>query len=183
MAAAAIAAVLFCAIGAHAGQRRHSGGYQLSGGPLAHVTHEVDLWERAYQRRDKQTLIMKLLVTTKDADKVEQRYQWLRGYGPTDMPGTVHPPILFDRNKGSFHPTQYALMKTTKISPAEWDNTVQEKGTYHDEEGDWMVTRVRHITVVKVGANYYVKNYYLEDNPDAYGFGVDDIKDKMTKAQ
>jgi hypothetical protein len=180
-----VAAMMLTAVNsgvcASAGQAQRPRGYALTGGNLAHVTHEVDVWERAYQRRDKQTMINKLLAPTTDAGTIEKRFQWLRGYGPHDMPGTVHPPILFDNRKGSFHPTQYALMKTTKIGPNLWDNTVQETGSYHDEDGAYRVTRVRHIKVVKSGSNWYVQDYYLAENPEDYGFYVDDIQDKMTK--
>lgn len=155
--------------------------YGIVAGPVAQVSHCVDQFERAYQKKDKKTMIFVLMLPTKDAGTLEKRYQWYRGYGPTDMPGTVHPPILFETTKGSFVPTAYALQSTTKETPTQWHAVVQEWGTYHDEDGAYKVKRVRQIKLVKDGARWYIADYYIQENPEDYGFYVDDIIDKMTK--
>ena len=58
--------------------------------------------------------------------------------------------------------------------------TVDEKGTYTDEDGKYKVERTRHIACRKVGGKWYIEDYPAPSEDDL-GFGVDDIRDKMTK--
>jgi len=78
----------------------------------AAVLATVNQFEQAYKRKDKKTLLMKLMVPTSDAGALENGYQWLRGYGPTDMPGTRHPPILLRLQKVR------SCLLLTRFSPA-----------------------------------------------------------------
>lgn len=156
-------------------------GRVIAGNNRGAVDGIVSQFERAYMRQDKNTMLMKLMIPTNDANALEKRYQWLRGYGPKDMPGTVHPPILFKTTKGSFVPQQYSLLKENPIDATHWSAVVKEIGTYHDEDGRYKVTRTRNFKVTKYKGKWYVEDYYLKENPEDYGFPVDDIVDKMTK--
>jgi len=141
----------------------------------------VNQFEKAYQRKDKQTMIMKLMVPVPSTDNntLEKRYQWLRGYGPHDLPGSRHQPILFETSKGSFVPDSYTVTKVTPDGDR-WKVQVREHGIYRDEDGRYDVSRARLITVTPYKGNYYVMDYVLMENPEDYGFYVDDISDKMT---
>ena len=167
---------------ARAGQPQDDRGRVIAGNNRGAVAAVVSGFERAYMNKDKRTMLMKLMVPTNDADTLEKRYQWLRGYGPKDMPGTVHPPILFKTTKGSFVPTRYSLQEETPIDKTHWTAKVQEKGTYHDEDGSYNVTRIRYFKIVKYSdGKWYVADYYVQGKPiEDYGFYVDDIIDKMT---
>ena len=90
---------------------------ESGGSAKAQVTTLVAEFERAYQRKDKQTMIKKLMTPNPDDLMVEKRFQWLQGYGPKDMPGSKHPPILFERPRGTFVPTAYALKSATPATP------------------------------------------------------------------
>jgi len=165
-------------------RKAHSPGHQAAknvGGPRAAVLKVVDDFEKAYQRKDKQTMIMKLMVPTQDAWALEKRYQWLRGYGPHDMPGTKHQPILFETSRGSFVPTAYKVLTAEPTQPGQWHVAVQEQGTYKDEDGRYKVIRVRQFKITQHNGKWYVLDYVLKENPEDYGFWVDDIIDKMTK--
>src|SRR5215472_11905494 len=122
---------------ARAGQPQDDRGRVIAGNNRGAVAAVVSGFERAYMNKDKRTMLMKLMVPTSDDDAMEKRYQWLRGYGPKDMPGTVHPPILFKTTKGSFVPTRYSILDETPIDKTHWTAKVQEKGTYHDEDGSY----------------------------------------------
>ena len=145
------------------------------------VLSVVSRFEAAYKRKDKQAMIMKMMVPSKDAETLEKRYQWLRGYGPTDMPGSRHPPILFESSRGSFVPDSYYITTVTPDQPNTWKVNIHEHGIYRDEDGRWDVKRIRQMTVMKYDGKYYVFDYVLMENPTDYGFFVDDITDKMIK--
>ncbi len=151
-----------------------------AGGTRSAVIAVVNQFEQAYAHKDKKTMIMKLMVPTEDAGALEKRYQWLRGYGPKDMPGSVHPPILFESSKGSFLPTHFAVTAASPTDSNHWNVTVREEGTYHDEDGKYRVNRVRRFTTTKFKGKWYVGDYVLMENTEDYGFFVDDIADKMT---
>ena len=140
----------------------------------------VDAWEKAYTRKDAKYLINTLMVPSSDNAVLEKRYQWLRGYGPNDLPGSVHPPILFKTSKGSFVPKSYKVLSTTKLDATHYDIAVQELGTYSDEDGLFKVDRNRHIKLTLSKGKWWVMDYYLADSPEDYGFYVDDIRDKVT---
>jgi hypothetical protein len=148
----------------------------VRGGPLATVA----AFEAAYHAKDKKTMIFKLMAPTQDAEALEKRYQWFRGYGPKDMPGTRHPPILFESSKGSFVPLSYQVSSSASVDPDHWTATVKEQGIYHDEDGNWTVIRLRDYKLKRVAGKWYVADYVLRENPEDYGFWVDDIVDKMT---
>lgn len=177
-------ATLFVAQSAQAKPPRKTkaaGTVKESGGSAkAQVTVLVAAFEKAYQRKDKQTMIKKLMTPNPDDLMVEKRYQWLQGYGPKDMPGSKHPPILFERPRGTFVPTAYLLTSVTPGDATHCAATVQEKGTYTDEDGKYKVERTRHIACRKVGGKWYIEDYPAPSEDDL-GFGVDDIRDKMTK--
>lgn len=158
--------------------RRH---YVIAGNTRGAVTAVVSQFELAYMRKNKQDMLMHLMVPSNDAETQEKRFQWLRGYGPHDLPGSVHPPILFKTSKGSFVPTAYSVLSVDPVDANTWQATVRETGTYHDEDGEWKVTRVRQFKIVKYNGKWFVGDYYLQANPEDYGFYVDDISDKMTK--
>jgi hypothetical protein len=153
-------------------------GASVSGGKSAAIA-VVKQFEEAYKRKDKTTMIQKLMIPTEDAGTLEKRYQWLRGYGPKDLPGSVHPPILFDSNKGSFVPTKYAVTAASSNGAGGWNVTVTEEGTYRDEDGRYRVSRVRRFKIAPYKGKYYVADYFLKENAEDYGFYVDDISDKM----
>ena len=148
----------------------------VTSGPLAVVAQ----FERAYAASDKRTMLFKLMAPTQDANAIEKRYQWFRGYGPKDMPGTRHPPILFESSKGSFVPSSYVISSSGPAGPDEWSTVVREQGTYQDEDGRYRVNRLRHFKLTRTGGKWYVADYYLQENPEDYGFWVDDIVDKLT---
>ncbi len=153
---------------------------EKAGGAKTEVTALVMQFEKAYQRKDKVTMIKKLMTPNPDDLMVEKRYQWLQGYGPKDMPGSKHPPILFERPRGTFVPTAYTLRGLTPGDATHYVASVTEKGTYTDEDGKYKVERIRQIKCRKVGAKWYIEDYPAPSEDDL-GFGVDDIKDKMTK--
>src|SRR5579871_1167680 len=151
------------ALPALAGQPHVQEGRWVVGNNRGAVAAVVSGFERAYMNKDKKIMILKLMVPTSDADTLEKRYQWLRGYGPHDMPGTVHPPILFKTTKGSFVPTRYSILEETPIDKTHWIAKVQEKGTYHDEDGSYHVNRTRYFKVVKyTNGKWYVADYYVQ---------------------
>lgn len=151
------------------------------GGAKGSALAAVDRFEQAYKKKDKQTMLMKLMTPTQDAGTLEKRYQWLRGYGPKDDPGSKHPPILFESSRGSFVPTSYAVVSSAPAGSNKWQVVVRENGTYRDEDGRYKVLRQRIYTMQNVGGKWYVADYVLKENPEDYGFWVDDIIDKMTK--
>lgn len=153
---------------------------EKAGSPKAEVTALVAQFEKAYQRKDKVTMIKKLMTPNPDDLMVEKRYQWLQGYGPKDLPGSKHPPILFERPRGTFVPTAYTLRSLTPGDATHYEASVTEKGTYTDEDGKYKVERIRKIKCRKVGAKWYIEDYPAPSDDDL-GFGVDDIQDKMTK--
>ena len=150
------------------------------GSAKVEVTTLVAQFEKAYQRKDKVTMIKKLMTPNPDDLMVEKRYQWLQGYGPKDMPGSKHPPILFERPRGTFVPTAYTLRALTPGDATHYEASVTENGTYTDEDGKYKVERIRKIKCRKVGAKWYIEDYPAPSDDDL-GFGVDDIQDKMTK--
>ncbi len=179
--AAAVTAILLLTNPAVA-QKRH---IKVKKAPVnntkAAVLNVVSQFEAAYKAKDKKTIIFKLMVPSKEAETLEKRYQWFRGYGPTDMPGSKHPPILFETSKGSFVPSSYYVTTVTPDEPNTWKVNIHEHGTYRDEDGRWDVQRLRQMTVIKYNGKYYVSDYVMMDNPTDYGFYVDDISDKMSK--
>jgi len=160
------------------GFQKNKASSQASGGKSAAVA-VIKQFEEAYKRKDKKTMILKLMIPTTDADVLEKRYQWLRGYGPHDLPGSVHPPILFETSQGSFVPTKYAIVSMSPGGSGGWNATVSEEGTYRDEDGKYRVSRLRQFKIAPYKGKYYVASYVLKENPDDYGFRVDDISDKM----
>ena len=150
-------------------------------GAKAGITGIVSRFEAAYEHKDKKQMLMVLMAPTKDDGALEKRYQWLRGYGPRDMPGSKHPPILFETSKGSFVPVSYKIKSITVSGPKSGTAMVEEKGTYRDEDGKYRVTRDRLFRLVQIGGKWYVNDYVLTENQEDYGFYVDDIADKMTK--
>lgn len=177
---AVTAAALLAPASSDAAQRaRHRrGGSPQAGGSGALAV--VRQFEDAYKRKDKKTLIMKLMVPTNENNALEKRYQWLRGYGPHDMPGSVHPPILFQTWQGSFVPTNYKVVSSNPEG-GRIHVVVEETGTYHDEDGRWKVVRKRHFKLTQLKGRWWVADYYNAQNAEDYGFWVDDIADKMTK--
>ncbi len=171
-------AVVPMAAGAKARPPRHTA-VKSASGPRAAVLLVVDQFEKAYQRKDKKTMLFKLMVPTTDQEAIEKRYQWWRGYGPHDMPGSKHPPILFETSQGSFVPTKYRVSEAVPGEKGRWNVTVHEDGTYHDEDGGYKVARIRHFVITPYKGKWYVMDYVLEENPEDYGFRVDDIIDKM----
>jgi hypothetical protein len=151
------------------------------GGARAGITAAVTRFEIAYEHKDKKAMLMKLMAPTQDDGALEKRYQWLRGYGPKDMPGTKHPPILFETSKGSFVPTAFVIKSISISDPTHGTATVEEKGTYRDEDGKYKVIRSRQFKLVAIHGIWYVADYVLTSNTEDYGFYVDDISDKMIK--
>lgn len=159
---------------------RKSAGVKRVTGTRAAVLAVVDQFEKAYRRKDKKTMLFKLMLPTDNAMAMEKRYQWWRGYGPKDMPGSRHPPILFETSKGSFVPAAYKVLEAASTSGGSWSVAVREEGTYRDEDGRYKVSRMRHFTISPQKGKWYVRDYVLKENPEDYGFWVDDIVDKMT---
>lgn len=159
---------------------RKSAGVKSATGTRAAVLAAVDQFEKAYQRKDKKTMLFKLMMPTSDAMAMEKRYQWWRGYGPKDPAGTKHQPILFETSKGSFVPTTYKVLDAAPTGTGSWSVAVREEGTYKDEDGRYKVSRVRHFKMSQQKGKWYVLDYVLKENPEDYGFWVDDIIDKMT---
>ena len=173
----------FVSVAAHAKPPRKAkaaSGKDSGGSAKAQVTELVAQFEKAYQRKDKKTMITKLMTPSPDDLMLEKRYQWLQGYGPKDMPGSKHPPILFERPRGTFVPTAYALRSLTPGDATHYVATVGEKGIYTDEDGKYKVERIRQIKCRKMGGKWYIEDYPAPGQDDL-GFGVDDIQDKMTK--
>jgi hypothetical protein len=152
-----------------------------AGGTKGKVLAAVDAFEKAYQRKDKTTMLTKMMYPTKDKNILNKRYQWLRGYGVDEIPGMVRPPILFTTAPGSYVPTSYKVVKAEPIDAGNWLVVVSEKGSCQEEGKKYAVERVRHITLYLLYGKWYINNYYNTENPDEYGFWVDDIKDKMTE--
>lgn len=146
----------------------------------AQVTELVMKFEKAYERKDKVTMITKLMTPDPDDLMVEKRYQWLRGYGPKDMPGSRHPPILFERPRGTFVPKSYLIKSAKPVDSTHFVVSVEENGTYTDEDGKYKVERIRNIKCRRVSNKWYIEDYPAPTDDDL-GFGVDDISDKMTK--
>lgn len=171
-----VCAAALATMPALAGQK-HKGSAK-GGGEKAAVLSAVEKFEKAYQKQDKKAMLMKLMVPTTDAGTLEKRYQWLRGYGPKDLAGSKHPPILFETSKGSFVPSEY---KVTSSAPSNgsWNVGVEEKGSYKDEDGKYKVTRKRLVKVTKYKGSWYISDYVLRENPEDYGFYCDDIIDTM----
>lgn len=182
------AALVFCLCAAALRQGvpgrawQHTKAGNKPGNARAAVLASVSQFEQAYKSRDRQTMLMKLMVPSTDNAVLEKRYQWLRGFGPKDLPGTKHQPILFEGTRGSFVPASYTVLNAAPIDGQHWDVTVREQGSYRDEDGKWAVTRVRHIKLTSYKGRWMVMDYVLKENPEDYGFYVDDIVDKMTKA-
>lgn len=153
---------------------------ESGGSTKAQVTELVSKFELAYARKDKTTMITKLMTPNPDDLMVEKRFQWLRGYGPKDMPGSRHPPILFERPRGTFVPKSYLIRTVTPGDSTHYEVSVQEKGIYTDEDGKYKVERIRKIKCQKVSNKWYIEDYPAPTDDDL-GFGVDDISDKMTK--
>jgi hypothetical protein len=155
------------------------------GGEKAAVLATVRAFETAYMQKNKQRMLMALMAPTKDAVKVQQRYEWLRGHGPGDAPNTA--PVLFQSARGSFVPTRYTILTAIKESPTQWKVIVSEEGRSFDQDEiggvmkttKYRVIRKRHFQIVKVGKKWMVGDYYLLQNRENYGFPVDDIADKM----
>src|SRR5579871_3404024 len=175
-----MAGMVALAASAMAAKPPHHPSHVQATGSRAAALAVVSQFEQAYEHRDKNTMLMKLMVPTNDQAALEKRYQWLRGYGPKDLPGSVHPPILFDHNRGSFVPTSYKVAEAAPEDPSHWQVTVKEEGTYQDEDGHYHVSRIRHFKMTNYKGRWYVMDYYLQENPEDYGFFVDDISDKMT---
>lgn len=146
----------------------------------AKVAELVAKFESAYQHKDKVTMIKTLMTPDPDDLMVEKRYQWLRGFGPKDLPGSKHPPILFERPRGTFVPTAYTLKSVAPSDSTHAVATVTEKGTYTDEDGKYRVERERKIKCKRENNKWYIEDYPAP-NDDDLGFGVDDIADKMKK--
>lgn len=167
------------AAGAGAAQPRRHAPRAAPGiaGPAA----TVRAFEQAYERKDKKRMLFQLMAPSNDAEVLEKRYQWFRGYGPHDLPGTRHQPILFETSQGSFVPTDYRILSLHTTGPASARAVVEEHGKYHDEDGNWKVERQRVIKLTKYHGKWMVADYVLRSNQEDYGFYVDDISDRMTK--
>ncbi len=141
----------------------------------------VNQFEAAYARRDKKTMLLKLMVPVPGTDRLtlQKRGEWYAGHGPGDAPGTA--PALFASARGSFVPTKYAI---TQVKPGEggrFDVMVREEGTYRDEDGRYKVSRVRLVKTTTYKGKAYIMDYVLPSNQENYGFYVDDVSDTMTK--
>lgn len=141
----------------------------------------VDAFEKAYQRKDKNTMILKLMTPTKDVGILNKRYQWYRGYGVDEKPSAVRPPILFTTAPGSYVPTTYKVVSSGANSSQEYSVTVKEKGGCREEGVNYSVERVRRFKIVKMNGKWLVSDYVNPTNTEEYGFFVDDISDKMVK--
>lgn len=137
-------------------------------------------FEEAYRKKDKKQMILGLMLPTTDAESLEKRYQWLRGYGPTDPPGGRRPPILFETSRGSFVPTKYQIASDASDGPNRWKVIAREEGSYRDEDGTYRIVRTRHILLSFTKGRWWVRDYINTANTEDYGFYVDDIADKMT---
>lgn len=152
-----------------------------AGSAKSGITAVVKQFETAYQHKDKKRMLMQLMAPTQDDGALEKRYQWLRGYGPHDMPGTKHPPILFETSKGSFVPTSYRILSVNVSDAKHGTATVEEQGTYKDEDGKYRVRRKRLYRLINMRGKWYVSDYVITTNQEDYGFYVDDIADTMKK--
>lgn len=151
--------------------------------PRAQALAVVDQFEKAYQRKDSTTMILRLMVPSTDNAVLEKRYQWLRGYGPNDPPKGKRPPILFQTSHGSFVPTKYSVLSSRPLEKGRYEFVVREEGTYRDEDGRYRVVRVRNIKLTFFKGKWYIMDYQLPSNTETYGFYVDDITDQMTKIE
>lgn len=151
-----------------------------SGNAKAAALAVVNQFEQAYKRKDKQIMLMKLMVPTTDALTLEKRYKWYRGYGPNDLPGSKQTLVLFESSHGSFVPSKYTVSSALPEEGGRWRVVVKEEGTYRDEDGRYKVNRIRHFKVTQFKGKWYIADYFLKENPEDYGFYCDDIVDKMT---
>lgn len=164
----------------HSGRRTSAkGGESSAGGKSALAV--VEAFEKAYQRKDKNTMILKLMTPTKDVGTLNKRYQWFRGYGVDEKPSAVRPPILFTTAPGSYVPTTYKVVSSSAVSATEYSVTVFEKGGCREEGVNYAVERTRRFKLLKVGGKWLVSDYVNPTNTEEYGFFVDDISDKMVK--
>lgn len=160
--------------------KRTSAVSKPGGTARAQVTALINSFEDAYRRKDKKMMLMQLMAPTQDSYAVEKRYQWYRGFGPTDMAGTKHPPILFETSRGSFVPKVYLLKSLTPVDAASrWNAVVEEHGVYKDEDGVFRVIRNRDMKLQKYKNQWYVMDYTLRENPEDLGFYVDTIYDAV----
>ncbi len=141
----------------------------------------VDAFEKAYQRKDKNTMLLKLMTPTKDTGTLNKRYQWLRGYGVDELPSAVRPPILFTTALGSYVPTAYKVVSSSAVSAQEYSVTVKENGGCREEGVNYKVERTRRFKLLKLNGKWFVSDYVNPTNTEEYGFYVDDISDKMVK--
>lgn len=148
-------------------------------GTRGQVIAVLAAFEQAYSRKDKATMLTKLMYPTKDKNMINKRMQWFRGYGIDEVPAAVRPPILFTTAPGSFVPAVYTLISANPIDGANWGAVVEEQGTCREEGKRFSVKRRRNVTLTQMGGKWYINNYYNTQNPDEFGFWVDDITDKM----
>jgi hypothetical protein len=147
-------------------------------GVKAKVLAAVAEFEAAYKARNSRKMLLQLMVPTTDQATIDRRLMWLRGYGKNDAPRTH--PILFESNYGSFSPRVYRVLSSAPIEGGRWSVVVREEGRSRDEDGQYEVMRVRHIKLTQLKGKWYVMDYVLKENPEKYGFYVDDISDKLT---
>lgn len=152
-------------------------------GTKGKVLAVIDAFEKAYQRKDKNTMLTKLVYPTTDKNILNKRYQWIRGYGVDEVPAAVRPPILFTTAPGSFVPKSYKVISVNAIDGANWGAVVEEKGSCQEEGKRFSVERKRNVTVTQMNGKWYINNYYNKENPDEFGFWVDDITDKMVQVK
>jgi len=164
----------------HRGHKSSAKGNSSSAGAGSALA-VVDAFEKAYQRKDKNTMILKLMTPTKDVGILNKRYQWYRGYGVDEKPSAVRPPILFTTAPGSYVPTTYKVVTSGANSSQEYSVTVKEKGGCREEGVNYSVERVRRFKLLKVNGKWLVSDYVNPTNTEEYGFFVDDISDKMVK--
>ena len=150
-------------------------------GTRGQVAAVIDAFEKAYQKKDKATMLLKLMYPTTDKNIINKRMQWLRGYGIDEVPAAVRPPILFTTAPGSFVPTTYKLVSANPVDGTNWSAIVEEKGGCREESKRFSVERKRNVTLLQMKGKWYINNYYNQINPDEYGFWVDDITDKMVQ--
>jgi hypothetical protein len=176
---------LLCAAPSHAAQKRKRGKQASSkaaapvGGTRGKVLATIDAFEKAYQRKDKNTMLLKLMYPTTDKNLLNKRYQWLRGYGVDEVPAANRPPILFITAAGSYVPKTYKVISANPTSSANWTAVVEETGSCQEEGKRFSVKRRRTVTLAGMNGKWYIDNYFNPENPDEYGFWVDDITDEM----
>lgn len=148
-------------------------------GTRGQVAAVIEAFEQAYAKKDKATMLQKLMYPTTDKNVLNKRLQWLRGYSLDEDARSVRPPILFTTAPGSYVPTGYKLISANPIDGANWGAIVEEKGSCREEGKKFSVERRRNVTLIQVKGKWYINNYYNKENPDEFGFWVDDITDKM----